>query len=1079
MASDYEAIRRDNQRRYGTDIGRIGPMLLADRYDDRTHFIFELLQNAEDALARRTSWEGARSIKFNLSASSLRVSHFGHPFDEADVRGICGIAESTKGLTAIGRFGIGFKSVYAFTDRPEIHSGIEDFGIESFVWPVAVPPLVRAADETVILIPLKTSDLTGREDIAAGLERLGATALLFLRQVQEIQWSVDDGRSGLYLRQSQDIDGWVRRVSVIGHEQHAAEVDEEWLVFSRSASVDDERNVGYVEIAFLLGRDEQSQRERILRIERSPLVVFFPTVLETHLGFLVQGPYRTTPSRDNVPRNEPWNQRLVADTASLLIDALRWLRDHDFVDTTALRCLPLDSTKFGETSMFAPIFRTTKEALSREQLLPRFDIGHVSAARARLARTQELRQLFAPSQLATLFGDKQELYWLSGEITQDRAPEVRRYLMQELGVAELTPETTVPRLDKPFLRAQSDEWILNLYEFLHGQPALKRRVEDLPLVRLDDGSHVCPRVNGQPQAFLPGLIATAFPTVRATVCTSDSARDFLRSIGLTEPDPVDDVVRNVLPRYREGVVAVSDVEYEADIDRILRAFATDSKVRRDKLLDAMQQTAFVKAVDAGDGGKLVLKASDVYLATERLKELFGGVRNVSLVDDTYTCLRGEDVRELLEACGATRYLQPVSVGVVLPPEQRSEIRRNAGLQRASWERPIVDTTVRGLRGVLELLPSLGVPDRRRRAEVLWEALVDLESRRGSRAFLSEYTWGYFHETRAASFDAAFVRELNATAWVPDADGELQRPEFVLFDAVGWKPNPLLQSKIRFKPPIIETLAREAGIDPGVLDLLKKLGVTSAAQLRERLQLKDMAPGPSDESPADVEDAIKQLLGNAPPPTPPVPDPTNSDRSRPGGEGAGGSRSLGDRPDRGETGSASQRRDSAGTGSGTEGRDGSRVAGGDASRPFISYVATHHDDEGPDPDGLDHEARMVLERQAIDLIRSREPQWQPTPTHNPGYDLFETGTDGSAIRWCEVKAMAGALQDRPVGLSHTQFQCAQDHGEAYWLYIVEHAGTQRARLVRIQNPAGKTRTFTFDHGWLVVAALDVEQGDQGH
>ena len=111
MASDYASIRIDNERRYGTDIGRIGPMLLADRYDDRTHFIFELLQNAEDALARRTGWSGHRSVRVHLEGNELRVSHFGKPFDQADVRGICGIAESTKGLTAIGRFGIGFKSV--------------------------------------------------------------------------------------------------------------------------------------------------------------------------------------------------------------------------------------------------------------------------------------------------------------------------------------------------------------------------------------------------------------------------------------------------------------------------------------------------------------------------------------------------------------------------------------------------------------------------------------------------------------------------------------------------------------------------------------------------------------------------------------------------------------------------------------------------------------------------------------------------------------------------------------------------------------------------------------------------------
>ena len=51
MTSDYKAIRADNEREYGAGIGRWGRDLLANRYDDRTHFIFELLQNAEDALA--------------------------------------------------------------------------------------------------------------------------------------------------------------------------------------------------------------------------------------------------------------------------------------------------------------------------------------------------------------------------------------------------------------------------------------------------------------------------------------------------------------------------------------------------------------------------------------------------------------------------------------------------------------------------------------------------------------------------------------------------------------------------------------------------------------------------------------------------------------------------------------------------------------------------------------------------------------------------------------------------------------------------------------------------------------------
>ncbi len=110
VASNYEAICEENRQRYGTDIGRIGPMLLADRYDDRTHFIFELLQNAEDALGKRGAWGGPRRVTFSLSTGMLSLSHFGRPFDEADVRGVCGIAESTKDQFSIGRFGIGFKS---------------------------------------------------------------------------------------------------------------------------------------------------------------------------------------------------------------------------------------------------------------------------------------------------------------------------------------------------------------------------------------------------------------------------------------------------------------------------------------------------------------------------------------------------------------------------------------------------------------------------------------------------------------------------------------------------------------------------------------------------------------------------------------------------------------------------------------------------------------------------------------------------------------------------------------------------------------------------------------------------------
>ncbi|MBI5481671.1 MAG: DUF3883 domain-containing protein [Deltaproteobacteria bacterium] len=1087
MASDYAAIRADNERRYGTDIGRIGPMLLADRYDDRTHFIFELLQNAEDALARRPDWRGRRGVTFHLSAAGLRVAHFGKLFDTLDVRGVCGIAESTKDLTAIGRFGIGFKSVYAFTDRPEVHSGAEDFAIENFVWPTAAPPVQRGHDETIFVLPPKANDGAARDEIAGGLKRLGPRTLLFLREIDEISWSVDGGPSGLYLRGApEELGDNVRRLTLIGEGEGRTELEEHWLVFSQQVATPEDTHAGQVEIAFSIAQGKDSSRRSIQPVSDSPLVVFFPTVLPTHLGFLIQGPYRTTPSRDNVPRSDPWNQCLVEKSADLLIRSLRWLRDNGLLDAAAFRCLPLDRIRFGEGSMFAPLFEATRAALVSEPLLPRFGAGHAPAAMARLARTQELRALFDAGQVGRLFGHDGELAWLSADITQDRAPQVRQYLIQELGIPEITPEAILPRLDKSFLEEQSDDWIRGLYEFLNGQPALRSRLEKLPLVRLIDGSHVPARLNGQPRAFLQGAVETSFPTARRAVCSTAEAQKFLQSLGLTEPDPVDDVIHNVLPKYRDAEAAVSDATYDADVRRIVTAYGTDSKVQREKLVAALRETEFVKAIDAGVGSKSMSRPGDVYLATDRLKALFAGVAEVLLVDDAYACLRGDDIRTLLDACGAARYLQPVTVAPHFDWTELHAMRVAAGCKSSSGGDALEDFTLRGLENLLAALPRLDAEGRRARVVVLWEALGDVEDRRGASTFSGSYRWNYYFR-RSATFDADFVRLLNATAWVPDSEGELQRPEFLIFDTLGWKADAFLVSKIRFKPPIIETLAREAGIEPAVLDRLKKLGITSEAELLARLGVEEQ--GESDHPEADEHGDVEPdepddeeaaapsdpLDGASDTTAPGATGPASPGRG--GGDGGGRAEGRDSRPGSGGDGGPRQRGDEQVEGDGEAGRK--RAPAGAGPRPFVSYVAAHPDDDGPDPDGLDHQARMALEGSAIALILKAEPHLHRTPTHNPGYDLYESGPEDEPVRWIEVKAMKGELKDRPVGLSHTQFECAREHGEAYWLYVVERAGDGDARIVRIQDPAGRARTFTFDHGWIAVAEIAVAAAADAH
>ena len=857
MALDYRKIRDDKKQEYGTKVGNYG-RLLANLYSDRTHFIFELLQNAEDALGDRGSdWQGSRAVSFDLTRDNLRVGHFGRPFDETDVRGICEIGESPKAddLTSIGRFGVGFKSVYTITDRPEIHSGPEDFAIENYVLPEAALQIDNGLDETVFLFPLKPGEESVYVDIAVGLRSLGASSLLFLRHIDEIQWHIDDGRSGHYLREFAPVEEGVRRVTVIGHAFGEPDVSTEWLVFSRAVSLDDGSSAGHVEVAFFLDPEHGNIRP----VNDSRLVVFFPTTLETHLGFLMQGPYQTTPSRDSVPPYVPWNKHLVDQTSILLVHALHWLRDRDQLSTDVLRCLPLNPSDFdaapsptspllggrspGRANMFAPLFGAVKRALSSEPpLLPCWNSGYVSARRALLGRTEGIRQLFSDAQLSVLYGTDREMAWLSGEITQDRAPELRDYLMRELDVEELDPESVTRKLNVTFLEQQSDSWIMELYEFLNGQPAIIRMLTgqfarsysvDVPLIRLTNGKHV---VSGKSRTFLPSEAQTDFPTVRPAVCSTPDALNFLRSVGIREPDLVDDVTQNVLPKYQRSDVAVDDAEYERDIGRIIRAFATDSAAQREALLQKLRDSMFVKTVAPGGSAKSHSKPSWVYLASDGLRTLFDAVEDVRIVDESYGCLYGHQIKTLLEACGASSHLKPIPFVSNLTHQKKVGMRQGTGSTR---EETVTDWTILGLDSLLEQIQFLSADLRREKAQSLWEALVEFLEKEGTQRFSGTYRWHYYSWYKA-DFPARFVEQLNESDWVPDEGNHLHRPASIAFESLGWKEHPFLQSQIVFRqpePPIVATLAKETGIESESLDLILKHSVT-AEQLRAWLGLTE-------------------------------------------------------------------------------------------------------------------------------------------------------------------------------------------------------------------------------------------------
>ena len=96
---------------------------VVEKYSDQAHFIYELLQNADDAKAT--------SARFILERGRLIFAHNGtrrfsvtNPKSEdrdslkgtlGDVNAITSIANSNKTEASIGKFGVGFKAVFQYT----------------------------------------------------------------------------------------------------------------------------------------------------------------------------------------------------------------------------------------------------------------------------------------------------------------------------------------------------------------------------------------------------------------------------------------------------------------------------------------------------------------------------------------------------------------------------------------------------------------------------------------------------------------------------------------------------------------------------------------------------------------------------------------------------------------------------------------------------------------------------------------------------------------------------------------------------------------------------------------------------
>jgi hypothetical protein len=801
VPADYQKIREENIARYGWDTAVLD--LLGQLYSERTHFIFELIQNAEDA--------GATELAFEMFGDRLELRHDGRPFTGADVRGVCGVGKSAKSgdLTAIGKFGIGFKSVYAYTRSPRVHSGDEHFGIENYVRPFAVEPPAVPSAGTLFVFPFDHDTVpaaVAASEIAAALAALQPRILLFLRSIARLRVAGAGVPASVLERTVVAGPGAQRRVTL----SRNGRVGEEWLAWHRQAL----DQAPPVEIAF------RTEAGRLVPCDSSPLIVSFPTEKETFLGFLVQGPYRTTPARDNVPGHDPSNQLLVRETGTLLGDVLRELRDDGLLTVEALQALPLEEARFPAGSMFRPLFDAVGEILTAEAMIPVAGGGYGVAVDLELAGGAGVPELLDPDQLGALCGAGRPVRFADASITEHLAPALWRYLRDEIGIDEVTPAEVVARVTREFLEAQADEWITRFYDFLYYNSSEWEAARAAPVIRLEDGSQVAPfDGQGRRAVYLPGPVASSLPTVRRAIAAAPAARRFLEALNLGEPDVVAEALQIVLPRYDGLEVAQLDVagldvagldvagldpaRHAADVECVVRALDEATSRRREELLDRVRQTAFLIGENAADGALRLVPPPGLYQRSKELEAYFDGNPDSWFAADRYgpwlAQLRQMGVRQAVEVRART----PNELGYVLVTIDFGRNERGLDGFDPAAEIDGLDF-------------ALGHPSHAR-SEYAWNVLL-APNRRLVAGVVERSVLPSFSDVSQERVTSAIAAIAGREAWLPGRDGVFRRPGELSLDDLPptYARDEGLAQALGMLQPVVGLAARRLGVPAEVL-----------------------------------------------------------------------------------------------------------------------------------------------------------------------------------------------------------------------------------------------------------------------
>ena len=452
---------------------------IVEKYSEKAHFVYELLQNADDV--------AATEVRFLLRKNGLYFIHNGTqhftvtPPDDVQnighINAITAIGDSSKkeaNSAKIGKFGIGFKAVFQYTNTPHIYDPNISFKIKDLIVPQLLeqePHPLRRNDETLFYFPFDRTEKPAQDAIDEIEDKLKNLPfpLLFLRNLKTINWETDNGNKGNYAligkrdplsinaKNGDKSDKNASKLAVEDIQTHVQIVNKKtikqpFLRFFQPVSENQE-----VQIVFLLEGNGHINAHK-----KYPAYCFFPTKVMTGLRFLIHAPFLLSDSREGIKQKEKWNEYLVNQLAELMANSIQQLIYFNYIEQESLfNSLPFERTDLD--TLFMPISDAILQKFHQVPLLPTHDSElKVTINNAFLAENKNAYNLINNEQLKALFGN--EAQWIFPDLNPHSKlfPIIKTHLTANQNV--VTHDWLLAQLNADLIQNKTELNVLNTNE---------------------------------------------------------------------------------------------------------------------------------------------------------------------------------------------------------------------------------------------------------------------------------------------------------------------------------------------------------------------------------------------------------------------------------------------------------------------------------------------------------------------------------------------------------------------------------------------------------------------------------------